>query len=61
MVKLQSLSSEECGVLFYSYYSQVHWLNVVVPVRILSIGQMELFNQLTEYKLMTLNWIVSVT
>ena len=61
MTRLQSWSFGECGVLLYSQYSQVHWSWVVVPVRISSMGQIELFNHLTMCKkneVKKKNWII---
>ena len=42
IVRLQSWSFGECRVLLHCHYFQVHWSGVVVPDRVLSIGQIEL-------------------
>ena len=47
LVKLQFWSFVEWGVLLHCHYSQVHSdPGVVVPVRVLSMSQIELFNHL---------------
>ena len=47
MVRFWSWSFRECGVLFQCHYSQVRSdSGVVGPVRIPSVGQIELFNHL---------------
>ena len=53
MVRLQSWSFGECGVLLHCHYSQVHSLEMVVLVRVRSMGQIEMFNHFTVSKQMT--------
>ena len=43
MVRFQFWSSRVCGVLLQCPYSHVHWPEEVVPVRVPSIGQINLF------------------
>ena len=52
MVRLQSRSSEECGLPLHCHYSEVH-SGGVAPDRVLSMGQIELFDHLTVCKQMT--------
>ena len=47
IVKLQSWYFGESGVHLYCHYYQVHLLRIVVPVEVLSRGQIELLNHLS--------------
>ena len=65
MVRLQFLNFEECWVLFHCNYSLVHSDFVVVPIRVTSEGQIEIFNHFLYLKpsicVQTLwNWIISI-
>ena len=58
MVRLQSWSFGEHGVLFRCHYSQVH--SDVVKVKVPSVGQIELSNHLLDLKTFILSKITSV-
>ena len=63
MMKLQTWSFEECGVLLYDYYFQVHSRpGMLAGCRVQSMGSIEFFELLTACKQMTdVNGIVCVT
>ena len=53
MARLQPWSPwsfTECGVPIHCHYSQVHWSRIVVPVKVSSMGQIEVLS-LLYYKL----------
>ena len=58
MVRLQSLSFGECGVPFVAITPWSTW--VVVSIRVSSMGQIEVFNQLSDSKPFMLNRITIV-